>query len=184
MKALVPVLTRAGMRAVFNASRDGLSAKVSHLAFGDSAYSPTGDETALKSEKVRIPIAGGSWVGGFTVHMTGLLDAGPSFWIKECGMILSDGTLLAVWSDPATPLAYKTDGVPIVTAFDLTLEALPKVPSPSRPGAWTCRCFLAWNSPGSARPSPTISTGIWRRRQSLPSCGDKSPPSTPVCANT
>ncbi|MVA40689.1 phage tail protein [Agrobacterium vitis] len=126
MKALVPVLTRAGMRAVFNASRDGLSAKVSHLAFGDSAYSPTGDETALKSEKVRIPIAGGSWVGGFTVHMTGLLDAGPSFWIKECGMILSDGTLLAVWSDPATPLAYKTDGVPIVTAFDLTLEALPK----------------------------------------------------------
>ncbi|MCM2291104.1 phage tail protein [Allorhizobium sp. BGMRC 0089] len=126
MKALVPVLTRAGMRAVFNASRDGLSARVSHLAFGDSAYTPSGEETALKSEKLRIPIAGGSWVGDFTIHMTGLLDAGPSFWIRECGMILSDGTLLAVWSDPATPLAYKTDGVPIVTAFDLTLEALPQ----------------------------------------------------------
>lgn len=126
MKALVPVLTRAGMRAVFNASHDGLSAKVSHLAFGDSAYTPTGEETALASEQVRIPIAGGNWVGDVTIHMTGLLDAAPSFWIRECGIILSDGTLLAVWSDPSTPLAYKTDGVPIVAAFDLTLEALPK----------------------------------------------------------
>ncbi|MCA1492690.1 phage tail protein [Ensifer sp. NBAIM29] len=126
MKALVPVLTRAGMRAVFRADSEGLQAKVSHIAFGDSGYAPTGEETGLKSEKARVPIAGGSWVGDFTIHMTALLDAGPSFWIKECGMFLDDGTLLAVWSDTDTPLAFKTDGVPIVTAFDLTLEALPK----------------------------------------------------------
>lgn len=126
MKALVPVLTRAGMRAVFNASRDGLQAKVSHIAFGDSAYTPTGEETALGNERVRVPIAGGSWVGDFTIHMTALLDAGADFWIRECGIILSDGTLLAVYSNPTTPLAYKTDGVPIVMAFDLTMSQLPK----------------------------------------------------------
>jgi hypothetical protein len=45
--------------------------------------------------------------------------------VRECGIYLSDGNLLAVWSDPNTPLAYKTAGVPIVTAFDLTMEALP-----------------------------------------------------------
>lgn len=126
MKALVPVLTRAGMRAVFNASRDGLQAKVSHIAFGDSAYTPTGEETALGNERVRVSIAGGSWVGDFTIHMTALLDTGAGFWVRECGIILSDGTLLAVYSDPTTPLAYKTDGVPIVMAFDLTLSQIPK----------------------------------------------------------
>lgn len=125
MNALKPVLTRAGMRAVFNASSTGLKATISHIAFGDSAYAPTGDETALKNERVRVPIAGGSWVGDFTVHMTALLDAGPSFWIRECGIVLDTGTLLAVWSDASTPLAYKTAGVPLVTAFDLTLEQLP-----------------------------------------------------------
>lgn len=125
MIALKPVLTRAGMRAVFNADRDGLKATISHIAFGDTAYAPTGEETALKNERVRVPIAGGSWVGDYTIHMTALLDAGPSFWVRECGIVLDNGTLLAVWSDTATPLAYKTAGVPIVTAFDLTLEQLP-----------------------------------------------------------
>lgn len=125
MNALKPVLTRAGMRAVFNASSTGLKATISHIAFGDSGYSPTGDETALKNERVRVPIAGGSWVGDFTIHMTALMDAGPSFWIRECAIVLDNGTVLAVWSDANTPLAYKTDGVPIVTAFDLTLEQLP-----------------------------------------------------------
>ena len=125
MIALKPVLTRAGMRAVFNADSDGLKATISHIAFGDSAYAPTGEETALKNERVRVPIAGGSWVGDYTIHMTALLDTGPSFWVRECGIVLDNGTLLAVWSDTATPLAYKTAGVPIVTAFDLTMEQLP-----------------------------------------------------------
>lgn len=125
MIALKPVLTRAGMRAVFNADRDGLQAKISHIAFGDSAYSPTGEETALKNERVRVPIAGGSWVGDFTIHMTFLFDDGPSFWVREVGIVLTTGTLLAVWSDPTNALMYKTAGVPLMTAFDLTMEQLP-----------------------------------------------------------
>ncbi|MBP1862130.1 phage tail-collar fiber domain-containing protein [Rhizobium herbae] len=125
MNALIPMLTREGMRAVFRADSEGLSARVSHIAFGDQAYQPDGSETELGNERMRVPVAGGSWVGDFTIHLTALLDSGPSFWIKEVGFILTDGTMLAVWSDTDTPLAYKTAGVPIVTAFDLTLEALP-----------------------------------------------------------
>lgn len=125
MKALVPVITAAGRSAVLAASNDGLQATITHLAFGSGAYDPAGDETALENEIVRVPIAGGSRVGDFTLHMTGLLDGTEEFWVRECGIILSDGTLLAVYSDPATPLAYKTDGVPIVMAFDLTMAALP-----------------------------------------------------------
>lgn len=125
MKALVPVITAAGRSAVLAASNDGLQATITHLAFGSGAYDPAGDETALENEIVRVPIAGGSRVGDFTIHMTGLLDGTEEFWVRECGLILSDGTLLAVYSDPTTPLAYKTDGVPIVMAFDLTMAALP-----------------------------------------------------------
>lgn len=126
MKALVPVLTRAGLRAVFNADRDGLQAKISHIAFGDSAYTPTGEEEALGNECARVPIAGGSWVGDFTIHMIALLDGDADFWIRECAIVLSDGTLLAIYSDPATPLGYKKDGVSSVMAFDLTLTQLPQ----------------------------------------------------------
>jgi hypothetical protein len=126
LNALIPILTRAGMRAVFRADSEGLSATVSHIAFGDQAYAPTGTETALHNERVRVPIAGGNWVGDFMIHITALLDSGPSFWIRELGIFLDDGTLLAVWSDPTTPLAYKTSGVPIVTAFDLAVEQFPK----------------------------------------------------------
>lgn len=126
MNPLIPVLTRAGMRAVFRADSEGLSARVSHIVFGDQGYNPTGNETALAHERIRVPIAAGAWVGDFTIHLTALLDDGPSFWVKECGILLSDGTLLAVWSDPTTPLAYKTAGVPIITAFDLSIEAFPK----------------------------------------------------------
>lgn len=125
MDALTAVLTDAGLRAVFNADRDGLQATITHIAFGDEGYAPTGAEAALANERVRVPVSGGSWVADFVVHVTSLLDDGPSFWIRECGIFLSDGTMLAVWSDAARPLAYKTEGVPIVTAFDLALERLP-----------------------------------------------------------
>ena len=119
------MLTRDGLRAVFRADHDGLQARISHIAFGDGGYAPTGAETALHNEHIRVPVAGGAWVGDFTIHMTALLDDGPSFWVREVGIVLSDGTLLAVWSHATTPLVYKTAGVPIVTAFDLSLEALP-----------------------------------------------------------
>ena len=125
MTPLIPVLTRDGLRAVFRADHDGLQARISHIAFGDGGYAPTGAETALRNEHIRVPVAGGAWVGDFTIHMTALLDDGPSFWVREVGIVLSDGTLLAVWSHATTPLVYKTAGVPIVTAFDLSLEALP-----------------------------------------------------------
>ncbi len=125
MTALIPVITAAGLRAVFRADSEGLQARISHIAVGDLAYQPNGSETALRREKQRIPIAGGQWVGDFAIHLNALLDGVSEFWIREIGIFLDDGTLLAVWSDPDTPLAYKTTGVPILLAFDLSLQALP-----------------------------------------------------------
>lgn len=125
MIPLVPVITAAGRTAVLAAHNTGLQATITHLAFGTGAYDPTGNETALHAEVVRVPITGGKRVGAFTIQLSALLDGVAEFWIKECGVILSDGTLLAVFSHPTTPMAFKTNGVPIVMAFSLTMAALP-----------------------------------------------------------
>ncbi len=125
MDALRPIITNAGISAVLAASNDGLAAKITHIALGDGAYEPTGAETALRSERVRVPIGGGRRIAPHEIEVQALVDTGPSFWVREIGIVLEDGTLLAVWSSQSTPLAYKTDGIPLALAYYLALEALP-----------------------------------------------------------
>ena len=128
MNVLIPKLTNAGLQALLSATNDGLDAAVSHTAFGDGdgdGYAPTGLATVLKNERARAEIGGGERVGDFEIEVQALLDTGLSFWIREVGFMLEDGTMLAVWSDPATPLAYKTDGVPLAVAYNLALEGIP-----------------------------------------------------------
>lgn len=125
MSAINPTLTRVGLRAVFNASDDGLSAKITHIALGSSRYTPTGSETALKTERARISVAGGRYVDDHRIEISALLDGSSGFTVAEVGLILEDGTLLAVWSDPDTPLAAYTPGVPIALGCFLAITQLP-----------------------------------------------------------
>lgn len=123
--ALNPTLTRAGMAALFSASNDGLSAKISHIAFGTGQYLPIGDEFALQSEQVRVSVAGGSYLADFEIELVARLDHDSDFVVSELGAYLEDGTLLALWSDPTTPLAHYTTGVPIALSFVLALQGIP-----------------------------------------------------------
>nr|WP_321460373.1 phage tail protein [uncultured Cohaesibacter sp.] len=125
MSAISPTLTMAGLRAVFNASNDGLTAQITHIALGSSQYTPSGSETALKSEQARIPVAAGRYVDDYNIEVSALLDTDTGFTVAEVGLILEDGTLLAVWSNPDTPLAAYMVGVPIVLACYLAISQLP-----------------------------------------------------------
>lgn len=125
IRALNPVLTRAGMRALFAASRDGLNARITHIAFGDRSYAPGGLETRLHHERVRIPVAGGRYVSDYEIEIAALLEHDAAFTVAEVGIYLDDGTLLAIWSDPDTPLAHFMPGVPIVLSYALGLSAAP-----------------------------------------------------------
>ena len=132
MKALIPKITDAGLAAVFNASNDGLEAKISHMAFGDgdtgsgvTGYAPTGHETALRHERARVPIGGGKRLSPHEVEVQALLDTGPELWVTEVGFYLEDGTLFAVWSDPDVKLGFKADGMPLVVALNLALQGVP-----------------------------------------------------------
>ncbi|MBB3141214.1 phage tail-collar fiber domain-containing protein [Halomonas organivorans] len=126
MTALVPVITTAGLAAVFNAESDGLEARITHIALGDNGRQPSKDEFSLVNERRLIPVADGERVDDHQIHVTAVVDDpdAPEFWVREVGFMLADGTMLAVWSD-TRPLAYVSNNVPLLLAFDLRLDALP-----------------------------------------------------------
>lgn len=125
MTALVPTLTLAGLNAVFNEQGDGLQAKITHIVLGDQGRPPSPSHTSLGNQRRRIPIADGEKTGARQLHVTGVVDGdGPEFWVREVGFELEDGTLLALWSSEQ-PLAYVSNNVPLLLAFDLRLDALP-----------------------------------------------------------
>ena len=59
------------------------------------------------------------------IHITAIENGDKSYWVREVGFILSDGTLLAIWSHPTQALAYKSNDIDLALAFDLGLSALP-----------------------------------------------------------
>lgn len=122
---LQPVITEAGLAAIWRAGNDGVSARITHIALGDSGYLPAQTQTRLRTEKARYPISDGKRLANNQLHLTAVADGDRAFWVREVAFLLEDGTLLAVWSDPATPLAYKSPGVDLLLAYDLLLAALP-----------------------------------------------------------
>ncbi len=120
-----PIIASAGLTAVLNATNDGLSARITHVALGDAAWTPDNSATVLQNERQRVTVSNGSRIQPNQIHITAVENGSVEYWIRELGFYLDDGTLLAVWSDPDQPLAYKAAGVDVLLAFDLVLSALP-----------------------------------------------------------
>lgn len=156
--ALIPVITTRGLAAVFNAQNTGLAAEITHIALGDNGRTPSKNEVGLVSEKMRIPIADGERIDDHQIHLTGLADGDKEFWVREIGFILSDGTMLAVWSD-TNPLAYKSAEVPLLLAFDLVLAALP-ANSVNIIGTGANLSLAAWGDKFISNAAATISTQV------------------------
>lgn len=124
MSALQAIYTDAGMAAVIAADNAGLQAIIAEMAFGDTGHTPTADAVALENEVARIAVSSFQVVDT-ALHMTGVLTGATEFVIREFGLFLDDGTLLAIWSDPAVPLSAKVDGTDLVLNFVLSLTGLP-----------------------------------------------------------
>lgn len=127
--ALSATLLDTGLAAVFNATNDGFNAKISHIAFGDGAHNVDRSEVALQNEIARIPVGNGERITDHSILVQGVLDSAPQFWCREMGFVLSDGTFLAIWSHPTQPRWYKSNGVPVVVAFELRITELVPVGS-------------------------------------------------------
>lgn len=120
-----PIITSAGLAAVLNATNNGLSARITHVALGDTAWTPDNTATALRNERQRVTVSNGTRIQPNQIHITAVENGTVEYWIRELAFVLDDGTLLAVWSDPTQALAFKAAGVDVLLAFDLVLSALP-----------------------------------------------------------
>lgn len=123
--ALKPLITKAGLAAIWNATSTGVQAEIAYIGLGSQGYTPTVDQKALRAQVVKYPISGGEKLSSSLIHITALADDDKAFWVREVGIYLADGTLFAVWSSPDTPLTYKSAGTELLMAYDLSLEALP-----------------------------------------------------------
>lgn len=155
MTALTPTLTLAGLNAVFNAEGDGLQARITHMVLGDQGRTPSPSHTSLGNQRRRIAIADGEKTADRQLHITGVVDGdGPEFWVREVGFELEDGTLLALWSS-TQPLAYVSNNVPLLLAFDLRLDALP-ADSVTIVTTGTNLSLAAWGEQYTANATATV----------------------------
>ncbi|KPM60190.1 phage tail protein [Pseudomonas putida] len=122
---LQPVITKAGLAAILKATTTGLSAEISHIALGSVAYTPSAEQKTLRNEVARFPISSGEKLSSTLLHLTAVADGTAAYWVREVGIFLSDGTLLAVWSHLTEALAYKAANIDLLLAYDLSLAALP-----------------------------------------------------------
>lgn len=118
-------ITQTGLNQAVQASANGISLEITHVALGTAGYTPSRSATSLQAEVAREPIAGGANVSGTQIHLTAIFNDNNQFSAKEIGFFLSDGTLFAVDSHPTDILIYKHSSATLIEAFDLVLDAVP-----------------------------------------------------------
>jgi hypothetical protein len=125
MSELQPVITKAGLSAVWRKDKTGLAAQITHVVIGTAGYTPANTQTALRNQVAVYPISDGETLSSTLLHGTAVADGPQAIWVREIGYLLSDGTLFAVWSHATDVLAYKPAGNKLLLAYDLSLTALP-----------------------------------------------------------
>lgn len=123
---LEPVITDAGMAAAIAADAASIEIAISHISFGEGFYTPTGTETALQNEMVKVPVAAGFRVTPTQIRLGAIWqDETLTKNITEIGYWIGT-TLFAIWSRASgVPVAIKTPGVDFVAFYDLALAIVP-----------------------------------------------------------
>jgi len=140
MAGLKVKLTQTGLKALFDADKNQIKIKIAKIGFGDKAYTPTGFETSLKNEIIRVPILSGRVRPelGEIDFSTIIPKDTPNFWIREIGFYDEKDRLIFIWSDPDVIIGQKTkfitmlEGIRIkITQADISniqiIEAQPDV---------------------------------------------------------
>ncbi len=124
------VLTEAGHQAMFTANNSGLAAEIVAVGLGDAAYAVATNsdgrtgQTALQHEIDRVNLRYGQRVSQEQLDITFTVETEQAYWVNEIGFYLADDTLFGVWSDAATPFAYKAVQTPLVIGLSWLLGSL------------------------------------------------------------
>ncbi|MEJ6474132.1 phage tail protein [Pseudoalteromonas piscicida] len=137
MSALTLQFTHAGLDALLSAQARGFKGQISHMAFGDAAYTPSQNQTELRNLKERVAIADSDYQDGesTSLKIAGKFDAPLEYAIREIGVYLDSGEvdasgepeliLLGVYSKANTTLGYRTPDVKVLQWLTLSLAQLP-----------------------------------------------------------
>lgn len=128
--------------------------EISHIAMGAGGYTPTGNETALAAEVLRVPISPASYMLTPTEAMliaTFQATLGNAFNAHEVGIFVNDGaTLLAVYSHPSAFSLFIPDQYSLDFRYQFGLSAMPPGVVVVQPGS------VVQGPPG---PSGTVGIG-------------------------
>ncbi|MBB5515763.1 phage-related tail fiber protein [Rubricella aquisinus] len=125
-----PVVTEAGFNAALAAETGGFSVDVTHVAVGSSGYAVATNQVGratqlgLVAEEQRVAIQDARDIGNGQTDISFVIDGPGSYYIREIGFFLADGTLFAVASDPVTALMWKSDVSRAAIALELVFEAV------------------------------------------------------------
>ncbi|TRD16969.1 phage tail protein [Palleronia caenipelagi] len=126
-----PILTEAGFAAALAAVDGGFQVDITHVAVGAAGYTVAVNgagrsaAVALQDERQRVAIQDAREVGGGQTDISFVLeDDGTSFYIREVGFYLADGTLFALASHPTQALMWKSDATRSALALELVLAGV------------------------------------------------------------
>ena len=119
------ILTNAGKAAIVAANNTGTNpVTINRVGVGSASWTPTAAATALNTEIKKITAIGGAAVAADTIHVTASDTSSDVYTVKEIGLFLTDGTLLAVYSQSTAIITKGADTVALIAA-DLVITGLP-----------------------------------------------------------
>lgn len=118
-------ITEAGKNAALDAESTGLTLRLDSLGVGRAQYTPTGGETALRDEFMRVGIAAGDIdEQNHTLRFSSTLSANSETEVWELGLFDEHNRLFAVASRTNKPLLKIYPDIVLVASFGLTLGEL------------------------------------------------------------
>jgi hypothetical protein len=119
------ILTNAGKAAIVAANNTGTNpVTINRVGVGSASWTPTAAATALNTEIKKITAIGGAAVANDTIHVTASDTSSDVYTVREIGLFLTDGTLLAVYSQSAAIITKGAETVALIAA-DLVITGLP-----------------------------------------------------------
>lgn len=106
------VVTNAGRAALINAQNSGTNpVTITEVGLSSTAVTPLPTLTALAGEFKRVETVSGEVVADDTIHLSMLDSSVDSYTLRSIGIYLADGTLFAVYGQPAAILEKTASSV-------------------------------------------------------------------------
>ena len=116
------ITTDAGRAAMLDAESNSVKLKITHVAVGNSGYTPAPNATALKAEKERVELASSKIdLANYQLNLNAALDSSLEYWVREVGFYAGP-TLVYLWSAPESEMSLGYKSAPVRFLLGMSLK--------------------------------------------------------------